>query len=502
MGEQEDQMERDPAGIEAEVEAHARTPEEVAQELAESATSDPGGDDVKGSVDKPKPPVANGNGNANGAAALSVLQGGKPVFSEKPNDAELRDAFLRDGKRYAFSQSTWREYVDGVWVDKNKLLVEDHVQRVIDSAGRKVNNNASRINSVSEMAMRRVAVADDVWDADEEVIACRNGVLHIPTRTLYPHAPERYLTAKTDYDYDPTANAPNWMSFLSEFTDEEKVLFLQEYAGECLTTHTRHELAAWMYGPRGGGRSTFTMGLETAVGPRAGVLGLAKLEKSQFALGDVVGKTLLTATEQPGGYTNATFILNALVSGDTIEVEKKYKDPFKIIPKAKLLWSMNALPRIQDPGDGLFRRVAVVEIPKPEGRVVKPELKDKIKGEGAGILNWALEGLARLRARGEFDLPASVREATARFETKNDIPGTFVEDMCATGPGMTEQAHSLYVAYSKWCLFSGHRPQSETSVADDWERLGFEKYKSKGKRRYRGVMLNMEALADIGIEQE
>ena len=48
---------------------------------------------------------------------------------------------------------------------------------------------------------------------------------------------------------------------------------------------------------------------------------------------------------------------------------------------------MNELPRIPSANDGLFRRVKVVEIESiPEGER-DPEIKERIKEEGAGILN-------------------------------------------------------------------------------------------------------------------
>jgi hypothetical protein len=45
-----------------------------------------------------------------------------------------------------------------------------------------------------------------------------------------------------------------------------------------------------------GQRSTFIVGLEAMLGERTGTLGLGEVERSRFALADVPGKTLLTAT--------------------------------------------------------------------------------------------------------------------------------------------------------------------------------------------------------------
>jgi len=41
-----------------------------------------------------------------------------------------------------------------------------------------------------------------------------------------------------------------------------------------------------------------------------------------------------------------------------------------------------------------------------------PRVEEVIATEGAGILNWSLEGLARLKERGRFEVPAVIESAT------------------------------------------------------------------------------------------
>lgn len=438
-----------------------------------------------------------------GGSGGGTRGGTKQPSAGKPSHAVLRDRFLSNGTRYAFGMGKWRSYEDGVWKEEEDDPVKNHVSEIADAAAPEgISPTYNVINSVFNMARIRVAVPSEKWDADTDLLPCRNGVLHIPTRKLLAHSPDYHLTSTTGYDYDPTANAPTWKFFLSEFAEPEKVDFLQEFVAYCLTTDVSQEVAVWLDGLPGGGRSTFTLGTETVLGKRAGTLGLAQLQKSQFALGGIAGKTLLTATEQPGGYTDVTHILNALISGDKMQIERKHKDPYTIYPKAKLMWSMNGLPRVANPKDGIFRRVKVVGIPNPEGRVNDPKIKEKIQTEGAGILNWALEGLDRLLARERFSVPPSIEEDTRTFQTDNDIPAAFVRDVCVRAPEFSEQATPLYQAYRRWCYMSGHQPMALNNMRKEWERLGFKPYAAKGKSRYKGVALNMEALKELGVDED
>jgi putative DNA primase/helicase len=111
-----------------------------------------------------------------------------------------------------------------------------------------------------------------------------------------------------------------------------------------------------------------------------------------------------------------------------------------------------------------MRRVKVIKFPKLEEDQRDPDLKDRIALEGAGILNWALEGLARLNARGRFEIPHSVQEATREFQDKNDIPALFLEEVCAKvdlyDPKCRTGAQELYDRYSDWCKRNNHKPMS------------------------------------------
>lgn len=415
--------------------------------------------------------------------------GGGAASDGKPTHDELADRWLakHPGER-AHGQGEWKRYEGGIWLPVPDAAVKKGVKAVLVAAkAEEIKPTAALLASVVELARVEVVVPDEEWDADPDILVCANGTLHVPTRSLREHRKGDHATSSVPYDYDPEALAPTWGRFLGDFVDAETAHFLQEFAGYALTTDVSHELALWVYGPPGGGRSTFIAGMEAMLGERVGTLGLRGIERSQFALANVPGKTLLTATEQPAGFVRSSDVLNALISGDGMEVEKKYKPAYRVYPRAKLLWAMNDLPRLKSANDGLFRRVKVIRIePVPEGQR-DPKVKDGIKEEGAGILNWALDGLARLRERGGFQVPDSVKDATGQWQTTNDTAALFVAEECERAPGERTRANALYRRYRSWCEENGHRPKAHTNIAEDWERLGFERLKSGGRTYWLGV---------------
>ena len=388
---------------------------------------------------------------------------------------------------HAHGLGEWRRYEDGIWPTVSETSVKAEIANVIESAKPEgIKPTASILASVTELTRIKIFVPDERWDADSDILVCNNGALHISTGELAEHKPGHYGTSAVPYEYDPEARPIIWDYFLRN-TVPVAANFLQEFAGYALTTEMTHELAVWLFGPPGSGKSTFIAGLAAMLGHRAGILGLADLERSRFTLADLPGKTLVVASEQPSSYLASTNTLNAIISGEPIQVERKYRDPFTVIPRAKVCWAMNELPRVADANSGLFRRVKVVAFPALGEDERDPKIKHAIETEGAGILNWALEGLRRLKKRGHFEVPAGVEDATKQFRENNDVPALFIEDRCVQGTNFEVAAAKLYREYKYWCEENGHRPQSSTRVATDWQRLGFERKRIMSGTVYQGL---------------
>jgi P4 family phage/plasmid primase-like protien len=414
----------------------------------------------------------------------------------KPTDDELRDRFIERHPDYCFGLGGWRRYEGGIWTLANEHKVKDQVVRILEAAKEeKVKPNKALMASVTELAKVRLAVDDDLWDANTNILVCANGTLNLETRECMPHAPEHFATAAVPYAYDEEAQSDVWEQrvmgeLIAQNLGAEATEFFREFAGYCLTTDTSHEVALWLTGRHGGGRSTILAGLEAMLGPRAGVLSLSDIERSSFALTNLPGKTLVTATEQPGTFLRGGGVLNAIISGEPIQVDVKFKDPIRLVPRCKVAWAMNETPRVGNMDDGIFRRVKLLEIPEipPEER--DPQVKEQVKNSGAAILNWALQGLDNLRERGHFKIPKSIQESTNEWHETNDIVKAFVDEECKTGPDFWESGGKLYREYSLWAKEHGHIPLGSTTIGKEWRRLGFKKVRVAKGARWHGVKLD------------
>jgi P4 family phage/plasmid primase-like protien len=443
-----------------------------------------------------------GKRSGRGRKAGHNKTGGPSVIIGKgATDAEWRDAYINNhgGDNVAYGRLAWRRYEAGVWGEIEEARIRREIAVMM---GDKATHRA--VTGALSLLRDWVFEDNDAWDADPDAFVCSNGTLDLASGELRPHDPDDLATVAVPYAYDPDATAPAWEHYLSTTLDQVGPGirdFVQEFAGYCLTPDTSHEVALWFLSPPGAGKSTCLTGLQALLGPaRCGVLSLRDIEDSRFGLAGIPGKTLLTATEQPAGYLDKSDTINALISGEPLTVERKNRDAYTYQPVAKLAWAMNALPRVADPNNGLYRRVKIIRLPAalPEGER-DTTLKGRIALEGPGILNWALAGLARLRARGRFDIPACVTAAVNEFRQSNDVAAEFLDEKCVRGSGPDAKVApaALYRAYASYCAQFGHKPKAINTVSADWERLGLVKKKVNGAYEYRGArLLAVESTTD------
>jgi P4 family phage/plasmid primase-like protien len=395
-------------------------------------------------------------------------QDGKP---QQLDDLELANRWLHRAKGIKFSAHGWMRYRDGQWHKVEDGLVMQDITRYL---GRMPNTSvtANRVASVQRLAENDSYVRTDVWDANQDIIVCKNGTLDLRTFELREHRPEDYAMGGLAFDYNPSAEAEAWNEFIGGHLGPEIWGFLQEFAGYSLTTDASYELALWLLGAGGTGKSTFLEGLTSIMGNRVGRLSLADIDRSPFAMENIVGKTLLTAT------------------GEIISVNRKNKPIVDVRPTAKLAWAMNSLPKIREEGNGIFRRLMIVQFPPLNPEEKDPAVKERIRLlEPPGILAWAVEGLKRLRQRDAFKIPESVGRAVQDFELSNDPPRQFLEEACERDENGHVGKKELYDAYAKWCKYYGFKPKAVTQIREDWLRLGLKEGASKGKKHYKGVKL-------------
>jgi putative DNA primase/helicase len=186
-------------------------------------------------------------------------------------------------------------------------------------------------------------------------------------------------------------------------------------------------------------------------------------------------------------------VLKEYVGGTDVQFERKGKDVFEAPPTARLVIACNEVPRVADRSDGIWRRMIVLPCMGkiPEGkRVFGMDRKEWYRDNAnmAGILNWALAGLDRLKAnRKKFTQPKVAIEAKAGLKGDHNPARLFLAEMVYPCPSADSLPVShLYAQYSRWCEENGYKRLAANTFSQEVKRV-FPKAKGSGPRTVKGV---------------
>ncbi|WP_240118026.1 phage/plasmid primase, P4 family [Streptomyces sp. MUM 2J] len=295
------------------------------------------------------------------------------------------------------------------------------------------------------------------------IVACTNGLLRIRDRALLPHTPDFFNLVSVPFAYDPNATAPTWEGFLSQLwpDDPDSIRAVQEWFGYVLSGRTDQQKILLMVGPTRSGKGTIArvlkalVGKENLAGPTLAGLG------TNFGLSTLVGKPLgVISDARLSGNDNTQVVERLLtISGeDTIDIDRKYREPWTGKLPTRLVILSNELPHFGDSSGVIAKRFILLSMRTSWLGKEDTTLTDRLTAEMPGILNWSLEGLARLQHSGRITEPTSSREAITTMQDTASPTSAFVRERCTTGPTCTIPVDALWMVWREWAEDNGVRP--------------------------------------------
>ena len=430
---------------------------------------------------------------------------GKAAKAKKdpePTLSDFRDMVLdvsaENGQIYRYHQTrlSWWEYRRGVYEETGEPIMLQRADLILQDLEHK-NLKTSFLREVLDKISRQPNIGSREVDQTPWELNALNGILDLEHGTFREHTPEYFSTIQSAAAYIPEAVAHEWLAFLAEAVPSQKDRdTLQEYAGLCLTGYTATQRALLLVGAGGTGKSTFVRVLAAVLVSLATSSALEVIKDGSFIIGNLVGRRMCVVSELQ---RNVDWLPFKRITGeDTVSVDVKNKTPFTTKLDLKLIILSNVVPFLGDDttNNSLMRRFLPVSFdvkpaepdPTLESRLIHPS-------ELPGVLNWMLEGLARLRQK-DMRFPAGLGKLGREIvEESNRVIG-FIQDRCRADAAGEVGSSELYSAYRDWCGETGHKPLSSTSFPKQLVMAGghfgqkIERAHKRNGTTYSGLVLS------------
>jgi putative DNA primase/helicase len=326
------------------------------------------------------------------------------------------------------------------------------------------------------------------FDDDPMLLGMANGVLDLRKGKLMPVSPEVLVSKRCNVSYDPDAQCPRFDKFMEEVQPDAEVrAFLQRLVGYCLTGRVDAQVFAFLYGHGANGKSVFVEMIAWLLGDYACKIQTEMLmhhqRNPQGPSPEIValkGRRFAYANETEEGGRLAQARVRELTGGDTLTGRVPYgKAAITFEPNHKLFMVGNHKPEITDTSSGMWRRVVLVPFDQTILEAKRdPHLLEKLKAEGSGVLNWALDGLRAFLKDG-LKVPCKIKAATAAYREEQDVIGEWIAENCRTGTGLSVPKRDLYLNYKFWIEENGHRPLSQSKLTRRLNERGYQLAKDK-----------------------
>jgi putative DNA primase/helicase len=309
-----------------------------------------------------------------------------------------------------------------------------------------------------------------------EVIACANGLLHLPTLRMQSHTNSFFNLNALDYAYERDAPPPRqWLTFLDQVwpEDPESIATLQQVFGYLLTADTSQQKSFLIVGPKRSGKGTIGRVLARLVGTHNYAAPTLASLGERFGLAPLIGKTIAIISDaRLSGRADQQVIVERLLSisgEDGQTIDRKYSpNPWTGTLPTRFAILTNELPRFGDASGALASRFILLLMTKSFYGREDHALTNKLLTELPGILNWSLEGWAKLKRVGYFKQPASAQQAIEQLEDLSSPIGAFVRERCEIGATYTVDVEEIFGAWKTWCEAQGRdHPGTKQSFGRD-----------------------------------
>lgn len=297
---------------------------------------------------------------------------------------------------------------------------------------------------------------------DRHLFIVNNGVYDQLRQELHPFSPEYVYLTKVPVDYhhnpvNPVITAPDgyqwdvesWIDDLAGDADTSTLIW--QVIADCLQPHYSRHKSVWFYSEKGNnGKGTIGQLIKNLLGKG----NYASLSVADFNH-EFLKETLLGVAANISDENDVDVFIDSIkdykasVTGDDININRKYEKPLRIQFLGTNIQMMNGLPKTKDKSDSFYRRLILVPFLKSftnngERKYIKTDYINR-----HDVLEYVLHKVVNMDFT-EYIVPAKSAELLESYKEKNnpvlefwnELKDEFVWDLLPT--------QFLYDLFTKW----------------------------------------------------
>lgn len=386
-------------------------------------------------------------------------------------------------------------YNTGIYEAVPEDTVKGYMKSVLDELGNRW-WSISYENSYYTAFCRLLVTYREVG-YNPEYLLFTNGILHLQQMQLYNHTPNIARFTNIPYDYDATATAPKFLATVDDIFNGHKPTIdnLQEMFGYLLYYGKNYPLQKLFvfYGTGRNGKGVISNCITMMLGEKNCSAVFADELQERFGRQNIYNKMANISPEKSNMKPMETAYIKSLTGGDTVEIEQKYKDSFSTKIYTKFIICTNQMLTTYDTSHGFFSRLVIfpfentyVEVDSPcelpsNHKPMDKELIEHLKKERAGIMNWALQGLLRLR-NNNWNMTANPKISSLKteFQLMTNPVSNFVHSCIEQHTDSRIKTSEMYDCFKAW------------AISEDISIYGYD-----NRRKFRELLI--KACNDAGI---
>ena len=404
-------------------------------------------------------------------------------------------------KRYelAFINNYFYQYTGCYW----RQLNEDEVKKLIYSFLNEVftfNITPHIINSIYDIS-KRVAHVEEP-DLCTYYLNFYNGILQLTDFTFRGHdndSKQFYMRYIIPGEYDQNSSTPsNFINFLYQLFEhdhdkDEKITFLQEFLGYCLTFDVSYQTSVILQGSGSNGKSLLLDVIAKIIGNE----NIARIDvpdlDNDFSRIKLMNKTMNICSDIDFNKRVPEEHLKKLIHGDRISASEKYMPVTEFHPTAKIVMVANRYPLTRDTTHGFFRSWEIIKFNRSFNGNQRENYKillNRLLKEKTEILSWLVQGLKRLYSnKGFTEVPSSQEEMNQYMHESNNIMEFFNDEVTITNNSDDYiEYKGLYDAYKDYCEKYNYKAFSKSKFGRQVKELFSLEYQ---KKKVDGKTLNI-----------